>query len=274
MDQRTSRTDPLSNVDHYAYDLNGNLTQHTDRRGKVTNYGYDGLDRRNFAGYGYTGSSFESTINFTFDQVDRLTAAVDSIAGTISRTYNLLDNLKSETTPQGEVSYSYDVASRRNSMSVTGQSDTSYTWDDANRLTGITQGTSSVSFGYDDANRRTSLALPNGIVLTYGYDNDSRVNSMNWALGSTQIGNLAYNFDADGRITGKSGTMANTNLPAPVNGDTFNASNQMTVFGPKTLVYDNNGNLTDDGTNTYSWDARNHLISISGSARHHSFTTL
>jgi uncharacterized protein RhaS with RHS repeats len=30
------------------------------------------------------------------------------------------------------------------------------------------------------------------------------------------------------------------------------------------LSYDANGNLTGDGTNTYTWDARNHLSAISG----------
>jgi hypothetical protein len=36
---------------------------------------------------------------------DRLTQAVDSIAGTISRSYDLLDDLMSEVTPQGTVNY-------------------------------------------------------------------------------------------------------------------------------------------------------------------------
>jgi YD repeat-containing protein len=157
------------------------LTQHTDRRGKVTIYQYDGLDRRKFAGYGKNGTTYESTIDFTWDWGDRLTQAVDSIAGTISRGYDLLDNLKSETTPQGAVTYNYDSASRRTDMTVAGQAGISYSWDDANRLTGITQDTTSVAISYDNANRRTNLTLPNGIVLTYAYDNDSRVNSMTWA---------------------------------------------------------------------------------------------
>ena len=38
----------------------------------------------------------------------------------------------------------------------------------------------------------------------------------------------------------------------------------MTAFGGQTLTYDANGNLTNDGTNTYTWDARNHLSAISG----------
>ena len=240
------------------------MIRHTDWRGKVAKYQYDSLDRRIFTGYGYNGSSYESTINLAFDKGDHLTQAVDSIAGTITRGYDLLDNLTSETTPQGTVGYSYDLASRRSTMSVSAQSGTSYTWDDANRLSGITQGTSAVSFSYDNANRRTNLTLPNGIVLTYGYDGNSRVNSMTWALGSTQIGNLAYNYDADGRIIGKSGGMAATNLPAVVSGNTFNASNAMTAFGTQSLSYDANGNLTGDGVNTYTWDARNHLVGISG----------
>ena len=60
--------------------------------------------------------------------------------------------------------------------------------------------------------------------------------------------------------------MASTNLPQAVSGNTFNAANQMTAFGSQSLSYDANGNLVSDGTNTYTWDARNHLASISGGA--------
>src|SRR5256885_9017568 len=41
-----------------------------------------------------------------------------------------------------------------------------------------------------------------------------------------------------------------------------------TLFPYTTLfrsAYDNNGNLTNDGTNTYMWNARNQLVTISGS---------
>jgi len=46
--------------------------------------------------------------------------------------------------------------------------------------------------------------------------------------------------------------------------NTFNADNEMTAFNGTALSYDPNGNLTADGTNTYTWDARNHMIGISG----------
>ena len=70
---------------------------------------------------------------------------VDSIAGTINRQYgDGLDDLTDEQTPQGEVAYQYDLARRRQSMTVVGQTQVSYGWDNANRLTGITQGTTSI----------------------------------------------------------------------------------------------------------------------------------
>jgi RHS repeat-associated protein len=38
----------------------------------------------------------------------------------------------------------------------------------------------------------------------------------------------------------------------------------MTAFNRTPQTYDPNGNLTNDGTNTYTWDARNHLVGITG----------
>ena len=152
-------------------------------------------------------------------------------------------------------------------MTVVGQPTVSYGWDNANRLIGITQGTTtSIPFGYDNADRRTTLTLPNGIVLTYGYDNDSRVTAMTWTLAGNAVGDLEYAYDADGRVTQKTGSFAQTKLPVTVTGNTFNAANEMTAFNGTPMTYDANGNLTNDGTNTYSWDARNHLVGIAGSS--------
>jgi RHS repeat-associated protein len=144
------------------------------------------------------------------------------------------------------------------------QNQVSYAFDDANRLTDITQGTSSVTFAYDNANRRTTVTLPNGIVVGYTYDNASRVTGVTWTLSGTQIGDLEHAYDADGRVTKKTGSMAAVNLPSAVMGNTFNADNEMVAFNGQAMTYDANGNLLSDGANTYGWDARNHLVGISG----------
>jgi len=46
---------------------------------------------------------------------------------------------------------------------------------------------------------------------------------------------------------------------------TYNDANRLTQRETTSLIYDANGNLTNDGVNTYTWDARNQLVSISGS---------
>jgi YD repeat-containing protein len=131
---------------------------------------------------------------------------VDSVAGTISRTFDLLDRLTEEETPEGTVDYTYDDAGRRSSMTVAGQTAVSYAYDNADRLTGITQGSASVAFAYDAANRRTSLTLPNGIVIESAYDDDSQLTGLTYKLSGSTIGDLTYGYDASGWAAGRTET--------------------------------------------------------------------
>jgi RHS repeat-associated protein len=268
MDRLQTRTDPLGSSESYQYDGNGNLTQFTDRRGVVTTYTYDPLNRLTFAGFGtQAGPTYQSTINYSYDAGNRLTQAVDSITGTITRTYDGLDRLTQEQTPQGTVSYAFDAASRRTSMTVAGQSAVNYSYDNANRLLQINQGTSAVSFSYDAANRRTSLTLPNGIVVSYGYDQASELMGLNYSLGGNTLGNLSYSYDLAGRRTSVGGSFASTGIPLPVSTTAYNAANELTQWGTATLTYDANGNMLSNGGDGYTWDARNHLVStLSGAS--------
>ncbi len=63
-----------------------------------------------------------------------------------------------------------------------------------------------------------------------------------------------------------SGSFARTGLPTALTTAAYDAANRLTQWGGATLTYDLNGNLTGDGTNIYSWDARNQLTAISGPA--------
>jgi len=95
---------------------------------------------------------------------------------------------------------------------------------------------------------------------------------MTWTLAGNQIADLEYDGacpermrrNADGHVIEKTGSFAQTNLPQPVTGNTFNADNEMTAFNGTAMSYDANGNLLNDGTNTYAWDMRNHLSAITG----------
>jgi len=201
-----------------------------------------------------------------------MTQAVDSLAGTISRGYDGLGRVTSETTSVGTVSYTYDDAGRRATMSVPNQSQVSYTYDDADRLTQITQGSDTVSFTYDAADRRTSMTLPNGTVASYTYDAASQLTEVAYARSGTPIGNLTYTYDLNGNRTSVGGTLAATNLPAAVSTTAYNANNQLTTWGSASLSYDLAGNLTGDGAHAYAWSARTLLSSIdSGSTASFSY---
>lgn len=259
MDRATTRRDPLLHDETYQYDLNGNLTQLTDRKAQVRSYSYDGLDRLTQVTYADT-----STTSYTYDSVNRLTQVVDSLSGTITYTYDNRDQLTTETTPQGSISYTYDAAGRRTSMTIADQGTVNYNYDNANRLTQINQGSASVAIAYDDANRRTSLTLPNGVVTEYTYDAASQLTELVYKDGPNTLGNLSYSYDVAGRRTRVGGNYARTGLPQAVTSVTHNAANQQTSFAGQSLTYDLNGDLTSDGTNTYTWNARNQLALISG----------
>ena len=266
-DRLQTRTDPLAHIESFGYDGNSNLTCETDRRGKVSQFQYDGLNRVVFAGFGAStcnGGPYESTTSYSYDGGNRLQSVVDSVSGTVTPIFDGLDRLKSETTQQGNISYTYDAASREQTMTVAGQPVITYTYDNANRLKQITQGSSNVTFGYDAASRRTALTLPNGVSMAYSYDADSNPTSIVYQTAGALLGNLSYAYDRGGRVSQLGGTFARTNLPAALSSATYDVANRLSTWGAQSFSYDAEGNLIYDGTNTYNWDARNQLGSITG----------
>jgi RHS repeat-associated protein len=269
-----SRTDALLRKERFAYDGLSNLVKFTDRKGQVTTFKYDRENRLTFGGFGTSGTpaTYQSTIGYTYDAGNRLIQLVDSAGGTISRQFDLLGRLTSETTSLGSLSYVYDKAGRRTSMSATGQPAVTYSYDNANRLLSLLEGTAGVALAYDLDGRRKTVTLPNGVVTTYAYDTASRLASLTYKKGATTLGDLAYSYDAAGRIEAAGGTSARTTLPDPVASAAFDAANEQTAWNGSSFSYDPDGNLVNDGTNAYTWDARNQLAGISGTSVTASFT--
>ena len=263
MDRLKTRKDALSRTETYAYDPAGNLSQFTDRKNQQTTFQYDALNRRTQATYP------DATTTFTYDAVGRLVNARDTAlgVGTIAFTYDVVDRLVREITGQGVVSYQYDGLGRRTQLTANGQQPVTYGYDAASRLTQVTQSSVVVGLGYDAANRRTSLTYPNGTSTSYAYDLASRVTAITHNGPNGLIEALVYTYDAAGNRT--SLTRANgpaSVVPQAVASATYDAANEQTQFSGATLTYDQNGNLTNDGVNTYTWDARNRLIGLSGGA--------
>lgn len=266
MDRVASRTDPLGHAETYAYDGNGNVVAFTDRKGQTSASTYDRLNRRTKITYA-DGSS----TTLTYDAGNRITQVLDTRdAGPITRTYDGLGRLLSETTRPAPslysvtTTYTYDAAGRRTRRAGAVQTPIAYTYDAANRLTTITQGISVVTLTSDAANRRTALGLPNGTSTKYGYDAASRVTALTYKAGAAVLGTLTSGYDGAGNRISIGGTWARTGQPPALTNATYDAANRQVTFGGQTLTYDPNGNLTSDGANAYTWDARNQLSSIAG----------
>ncbi len=271
-----TKKDALLHSDEYTYDVAGQWNQQTDRMSQVTGISYDGLNRKTQSGFGATTShptSYTSTVGYTWDAGDRLTQMVDSVGGTITRTFDGLDDMTEEVTTLSTVDYTFDAGRRRTSMTVSGQPEITYTWDNANRLTQIQEAAGAINdstvqtigFSYDNAYRLSVITLANGSTITYAYDNASEITGITYSKSNTTaIGTLTYSYDDGGRRITQGGTLAGINLPNSITSSAHNANNQLTTWGSATLAYDENGNLTGDGTNTYTWDARLQLASISG----------
>ncbi|WP_029922947.1 RHS repeat-associated core domain-containing protein [Nevskia soli] len=276
MNHVVTKTDSLSFSESYGYDPIGHLIRRIDRKQQVSGWTYDGLGRVTQAGFGATvanPTAYTSTISQTWDAGDRLTQVVDSANGTIGRSYDALDRMTQETTVQGTVNYTYDAGGRRTSMTVQGQPTVNYTWDNANRLSQIQQAAGAsngniaqiVTFQYDNANRRTLTILANGVHVAYAYDAANQLSGITYTqTNGGLIGNLAYGYDLAGHRTSVSGSLANVNLPAAIASGVYNANNQLAQWNGVTYSYDANGNLLNDSSRTYTWNARDQLTSLAG----------
>jgi len=256
-----SRTDALNQVESWTYDPAGNVLNHTDRKNQVTVYSpRDALGRFTQVAYA-DGTTVTAD---SYDSMGRIQKLTDSAFGSVVRSYDDMDRLINEASPQGTIAYTYYANGLRKTMAAAAQSAVSYAYNDNNLITAITQGSESVSFTYDDAGRRQSVRLPNGISASYSYDEVDELKGISYVDGSTNlVGDLTYAYDASGRRIGQGGSFVSNKLtPASVQQAGFDLNNRQSSFGGQSLTYDKNGNLVGDGNYTYVWNARDQLAQI------------
>src|SRR5262249_26011876 len=125
----------------------------------------------------------------------------------ISRTYDNLDRLTSETTtlPEGgtrTVSYTYFANGTRQSVTDPDNLATSYTYDGQNRLATATTNAGLTRYTYWPDDLLKTIEYPNGVTAAYGYDQANRLTSLVNARGAAVVSSYGYSYDANGnRLT-------------------------------------------------------------------------
>jgi RHS repeat-associated protein len=267
----TGRRDPLGRQVTVEYDAVGNVTAQTDRMGRRTTIIYDNINRPTAVNY------VDATVGYQYDVAGRWTQVSDTINGitntTITWQYDNANRVISETTGLGVVSYGYNEANQRSSMTAADRPPVNYDYDTSGQLHTIKQTTLGVeevfTYGYDTLSRRTQLQRQShgaGIVTTdYQYDEISRLKR----LKHTRVSNsdlhedFQYEYNLDDEIT-KITSLASAPLtPQSKTATTADAANRIPQFGTATYSLNQEGQTTAktdiSGTTSYQWDARGRL---------------
>lgn len=139
--------------------------------------------------------------------------------------------------------FSYDANTSRMTQykfNINGQSDSgTLTWNANSTLQKLV-----ISDAFNSTDSQT---------CTYGYDDIVRLASANCGTAAAQT----FSYDPFGNIN-KSGS------PYSFLPNYSSSTNHITTVGSVTATYDGNGNVTNDGVHTYSWDADGNSVTMDG----------
>jgi hypothetical protein len=75
---------------------------------------------------------------------------------------------------------------------------------------------------------------------------------------------LLQSSDVTGHRVSVGGSLVSVSVPTAASTRVFDANNRLTTLNGVAVRYDADGNTLTDGSNTYTWDARNQLSSLTG----------
>lgn len=257
LDRVTSVTNPLGEISSMSYTDTGKIASSIDALGRTTSYVYDELDRATTINYP------DAQINYTYDNLSRLTQVTDSQTGSIQWAYDAQDMVTSETTANGTVSYSYNAAGQRESLTVPNSLPVNYTYDTGGRLQKISQGTEEFTYSYDALSRLSGLARPNGVSTSFAYDIVNRVERMTHAGASGNLEDYRFAYNSNDEIQAITTLNSSHLSPTPKAASQPDGANRSAQFANANYTYDARGQNTSKsdvaGSTQYNWDARGRL---------------
>ena len=188
-----------------------------------------------------------SVVDYGYDAAGRLETVTD---GTDTFTYGYLADtrnlLETVTGPVHDVTYAYEPG--RNAMTLVD-----------NQLLGGTTSVSSYAYAYNALGQRSERSqggdeIANTSTDSFHYDGLGQVDFVENDYYTSSDYEPDYSFDMIGNRTGDTVDLNGTTSY------TQDLLNQYTAVGAASPIYDEDGNLTADGTWTYTWNGENRLV--------------
>lgn len=224
------------------------------------------------------GPYLNDTVAYQYDALGRVTTrTVDTTPETF--TYDSLGRITNHTSALGSFNRTYlgqtgQMTGQRSVPAVVGGVSVGTDWQyDTNlndrRLLKITNSGATRSYQYtrtpEDRISQVQESAPLGSAWTpqthaFSYDAADRLlssQSVAGGLGSQ----FAIAYDPADNIT-QTNKKFSPAMPLITTNFGVDTVNQMTTMGFQAISYDPNGNLADDGANTYQWDAENRLVGV------------
>jgi RHS repeat-associated protein len=284
-----TKTDRKNQTITYAYDHLKRLTSKTYPNSTSIIYSYTGqkLDSvvDNFSGethsflydpsYRVTSNTqgTRGSITYTYGGSDR--TATYSVNGGPPATYAYYDDGSLKTIQWspvvGQFTYQYSLTGQYSTISFPNGQSRNYTYDDQGRLLQLanTLGQTNLgtfSYGYDSPllGQRTSMTSSLG-ATSYSYDSNYQLTGATYPNVAPFNGEVhAWTYDNIGNRLTNTVNASTANYTYFKNGGNPLNGQRLQNDGVKTYAYDANGNVTGDGTYTYSWDYENRLTGITG----------
>ncbi|MFI0779259.1 DUF6531 domain-containing protein [Streptomyces sp. NPDC021212] len=185
----------------YEHDAAGQLVSRTDPLGRATSYTYDTLGRvtvQDAAGQVST---------FRWGPAGELLEAAGP-DGELTRTYDPVGRLLSETVDGRTLHLAYDTAGQLACRRTPAGAETTYAYDTAGNRTTLTTGGRELTVTHDASGRETQRSWAGGLSLTQAWDPADRLIGQSCTAGPRSLLRRTYTWRHDGYLTGIEDTTA------------------------------------------------------------------
>jgi RHS repeat-associated protein len=233
----------------YSYNTLRAVSQVEDNNGDTWAYTYDEGNRLTSESDENNAALGTFTVERTFDAVSNVTGLNLNDLVSLALTHDAREQLATLTDPGGTTEFTYDAGGRMTEIATPDGSTRSFTFDAGSRPTEVENvtdsGTQTFTYTYDANGNVTGEGS-----ATYTYDALNRLTS--WYDPVTDV-TTSYAYDAGGNLT----EVEEDSVPTETY--THNAGDEITNTG---YTYDDNGNLTADGSFTYTYDGDNQVVEV------------